>query len=91
MVDNPLTTISPPATDADGNLLLSAEEALGLLRECFAEFKLGLHELIAMSIETTNDLFEMNEYVSNEDAIQFRSKRRDWADRFEEKLTALFE
>src|SRR5712671_5689914 len=40
MVDNPLATIFPPATDADGNLLLSAEEALGLLRECFAEFKL---------------------------------------------------
>src|SRR5450631_890073 len=91
MLDTPTGTTFPPATDADGNLLLSAEEALALLRECFAEFKLGLRELIAMSIETTNDLFEMNEYVSDEDTLQFRSKRRDWASQFEEKLTGLFE
>ena len=91
MLDAPTITTFPPATDADGKLLLSAEEALALLRECFAEFKLGLHELVAMSIEQTNDLFEMNEYVSDADALLFRSKRRDWANQFEEKLTALFE
>jgi hypothetical protein len=91
MLDITTTTTFPPATDADGKLLLSAEEASELLRECFAEFRQGLHELVALSIETTNDLFEMNEYVSNEDAVQFRSKRREWADHFEQKLTALFE
>jgi hypothetical protein len=91
MLDTTTTTTFPPATDADGKLLLSAEEASELLRECFAEFRQGLHELVALSIETTNDLFEMNEYVSNEDAVQFRSKRREWADHFEQKLTALFE
>jgi len=91
MLDTSTPTAFPPASDADGNLLLTAEEAQSLLRECFVEFKLGLRELIAMSIETTNDLFEMNEYVSDEDATQFRSKRRDWASRFEERLNALFE
>ncbi len=91
MRDTPPTAIFPPATDADGNLLLSAEEALALLRECFVEFKLGMHELVAMSIETTNDLFEMNEYVSDEDALQFRSKRSDWAKQFETTLTELFD
>jgi Protein of unknown function (DUF1631) len=91
MLDTPTITSFPAATDADGKLLLSAEEALALLRECFAEFKLGLHELVAMSIEQTNDLFEMNEYVSDADALLFRSKRREWATQFEEKLTALFE
>jgi Protein of unknown function (DUF1631) len=91
MLDTTPTTTFPPATDADGKLLLSAEEAAELLRECFAEFRQGLHDLVALSIETTNDLFEMNEYVSNEDAVQFRSKRREWANHFEQKLTALFE
>jgi hypothetical protein len=91
MLDTTPTTTFPPATDADGKLLLSAEEASELLRECFAEFRQGLHDLVALSIETTNDLFEMNEYVSNEDAVQFRSKRREWANHFEQKLTALFE
>ena len=91
MLDTPPTATFPPATDADGNLVLSAEEVLALLRNGFAEFSRGLHDLVAMSIETTNDLFEMNEYVSNEDAIQFRSKRGDWTQRFDETLAALFE
>ena len=92
MLDTPTTTLTfPPATDADGKLLLSAEEANSLLRDCFAAFKLGLHELVAMSIETTNDLFEMNEYVNENDAQEFRSKRGDWVKRFERTLTDLFE
>jgi len=95
MLDTPTTTTTtltfPPATDADGNLLLCKEEAQALLRDCFAEWKDGLHELVVMSIETTNDLFEMNEYVSDADAQEFRSKRGEWVARFEQALTALFE
>jgi Protein of unknown function (DUF1631) len=91
MLDTPTPTTFPPATDADGKLLLSADDALALLRECFVEFKGGMHELVAMSLETTNDLFEMNEYVSDEDALQFRSKRSDWTRQFGETLTKLFE
>ncbi|HEY1460425.1 MAG TPA: DUF1631 family protein [Casimicrobiaceae bacterium] len=92
MLDTPTTTLTfPPATDADGKLLLSAEEANSLLRDCFAEFKLALHDPVAMSIETTNDLFEMNEYVSENDAQEFRSKRGEWVKRFEQTLTDLFE
>ena len=91
MLDTPTSATFPPATDADGKLLLSADDALALLRECFVEFKAGMHELVAMSLETTNDLFEMNEYVSDEDALQFRSKRSDWTRQFGETLGALFE
>ncbi len=92
MLDTPASTVTfPPATDADGNLMLNAEDASALLRECFAEYRQGLHELVAMSIETTNDLFEMNEYVSDKDAVEFRSKRGEWVGAFEKTLTGLFE
>jgi hypothetical protein len=92
MLDTPTTTVTfPPATDADGKLLLSAEDAKALLRECFSEYRQGLHELVVMSIETTNDLFEMNEYVSDENTLDFRSKRGEWVNTFEKTLTGLFE
>jgi hypothetical protein len=91
MPDTANTDTFPPATDPDGKLLLSAEEAQALLRECFAEFKSGLHGLVTMSIETTNDLFEMNEYVTEEGAQEFRSKRSDWIEKFDRTLTELFD
>ena len=91
MLDTPIAASFPPATDPDGNLLLGTDEAQALLRECFVEFKLGMRQLVAMSIETTNDLFEMNEYVTDEDTAQFRSKRGEWVKHFEETLTSLFE
>src|ERR1700712_3816535 len=49
-----------PATDADGKLLLSGAEADALLRECFTELSAGLMDLVQGSIDSTNDLFEMN-------------------------------
>ena len=91
MLDTPTTVTFPPATDHDGNLLLSGEQAQQLLRECFVEFRAGLHELVAMSIETTNDLFEMNEHVSDRDAQEFRSKRAEWVKVFEDTFTKLYE
>ena len=91
MPDTVNTETFPPATDSDGNLLLSAEEAQALLRECFAEFKSGLRGLVMTSIETTNDLFEMNEYVTEEAAKEFRSKRGEWVERFEATLAELFD
>jgi hypothetical protein len=91
VLDTPTTVTFPPATDHDGNLLLSREQAHGLLRECFVEFRAGLHELVEMSIETTNDLFEMNEHVSETDAQDFRSKRGEWLKLFEDTFTKLYE
>ena len=91
MLDTPTTVTFPTATDHDGNLLLTGEQAQQLLRECHAEFRSGLHELVAMSIETTNDLFEMNEHVSDKDAQEFRSKRAEWVKVFEDTFTKLYE
>ena len=87
----PTQPASSPATDADGNLLLSRDDAQALLRECFAEFKTGLTALVHVSIETTNDLFENNTFVSEADVADFRSKRGQWIERFGQTLSDLFE
>jgi len=83
-------TISPTtvtaATDEDGRLLLSAPEADALLRKCFGMIKEDLHLLVEMSIETTNDLFEANEYVKDDAALAFRQKRGEWLTRFDKAL-----
>ena len=92
MADHAPTQSSPsPATDVDGNLLLSSEEAQALLRECFAEFKTGLIALVHVSIETTNDLFDGNAFISEAEVADFRSKRGQWIERFGQALTDLFE
>jgi hypothetical protein len=87
----PEPALPSPATDADGKLLLSRDEAKGLLRECFAEFKTGLTALVHVSIETTNDLFDGNTFVSEADVADFRSKRGEWIERFARTLAELFE
>ena len=91
MADPAPTQTPAPATDADGNLLLGREETQALLRECFAEFKAGLITQVRISIETTNDLFEGNEFVSDADIVDFRSKREEWVERFGLALSELFE
>jgi len=87
--------VSPPtsaaATDADGKLLLTREEARALLRECCAQFLSSLVEVVAMSIEGTNDLFEQNKFVSDDEVMDFRNKRPEWIKRFEQTLKELFE
>ncbi|HEV8258239.1 MAG TPA: DUF1631 family protein [Casimicrobiaceae bacterium] len=91
-MSNPVSpTTSPPATDADGKLLLAPEEALALLRECYAQFESGLIDVLAMSIDGTNDLFEENRFVTDVEVADFRSKRPEWRKRFEQSLKELFE
>ena len=80
-----------PATDEDGKLLLSVPEADALLRECFALIKAQLHDLVQLSIETTNDLFEMNEFVKDDAALVFRNMRGEWLTRFDKAFNDLFE
>src|SRR6202158_5066155 len=86
----PPDTLSP-ATDEDGKLLLSVPQADALLRECFALIKAQLHDLVLQSIETTNDLFEMNEFVKEDAALRFRNMRGEWLTRFDKAFNDLFE
>jgi hypothetical protein len=83
--------ISPPGTDADGNLLLTRDEARALLRQCCAQFLSSLVEVVSTSMEGTNDLFEQNKFVSDVEVIDFRNKRAEWIKRFEQTLKDLFE
>ena len=91
MSDTAAPTTSRPATDLDGKLLLAPEEARALLRECFAQFRSGLSEVVAASIDGTNDLFEENKFVSDAEVADFRSQRPEWLKRFEQALQDLFE
>ena len=91
MPDPVSPTTSPPATDVDGKLLLAPEEAQALLRECFVKFRSGLIDVVATSIDGTNDLFEENKFVTDVEIADFRSKRPEWLKRFEQALQELFE
>ncbi|HEV2977075.1 MAG TPA: DUF1631 family protein [Casimicrobiaceae bacterium] len=82
---------SPPATDADGNLLLTRDEARALLRQCCAQFLSSLVEVVSVSIDGTNDLFEQNKFVSDDEVMDFRNKRAEWIKRFEQTLKDLIE
>jgi hypothetical protein len=91
MSDPTSPTTSPPATDADGKLLLAPEDARALLRECYAQFESGLIDALATSIDGTNDLFDENRFVTDVEVADFRSKRGEWRQRFEQSLKELFE
>ena len=91
MSDSTTPDTLSPATDEDGKLLLSAPEADALLRECFSLIKAQLHDLVKLSIETTNDLFEMNEFVKDDAALVFRNMRGEWVTRFDKAFNDLFE
>jgi hypothetical protein len=81
----------PPATDADGNLLLTPDEARALLRECCAQFQAGLVDVLTQSIDGTNDLFEQNKFVTDAEILDFRNKRGEWVNRFAQTYKDLFE
>jgi hypothetical protein len=81
----------PPATDADGKLLLGPEEVRALLRECCAQFQAGLIDVLTPSIEATNDLFEQNKFVTDAEILDFRTKRDEWVKRFAQTYKELFE
>ncbi len=65
--------------------------AHALLRECFALFHSTSTGLAKLSIETSNDLFEMDSTVTTEDVVEFKSKRREWLQKFDAALRDSFE
>lgn len=91
MADPTSSPVYPPATDADGKLVLSSEEARALLRECFAQFRSAMIDMLHTSIETTNDLFETNPHVNDADVVDFRSRRGEWVKGFDAAIQELFE
>src|SRR3954470_10729762 len=67
------------------------EDAKALLRDCFAQFAPGLLNTVRVSIDTTDDLFEVNQYVTPEDVRNFRNQREAWLERFDKAIHELFE
>src|SRR5258708_2598112 len=96
MSDTVSTLTLPPATDADGKLLLGPEEVRSLLRECCTQFQAGLIEVLTNSIDGTDDLFEDSKFderklVTDDDIFHFRAKRGEWVQRFAQTHRELFE
>jgi len=86
----------PPATDADGKLLLDPEAARALLRECCTQFQVSLVEVLTTSVDGMDDLFEDTKFderklVTDDDLLDFRAKRGEWVKRLAQVHRELFE
>ena len=64
---------------------------LALLRECFDLFHASACGVARLSIETSNDLFEMDASVTTEAVLDFKARRKEWPGAFGEALRQLFE
>jgi hypothetical protein len=83
---------APPTSPADGTPSpRQIVDGRGLLRQAFTLYLADMGELARTSIETTNDLFEMSDYVSRAEAQEFQDKRADWTKKFDSVLQDLFE
>jgi hypothetical protein len=65
--------------------------ARAILRDCFEIYHTSAIGLAKLSIETSNDLFEMDPLVTMELIFEFKSKRKDWVKKFDATLRELFE
>ncbi len=64
---------------------------LAIMRECFELFHFLSKGLAKLSIETSNDLFELDSRVTTEEVYEFKSKRTEWTEAFDAGLRELFE
>ena len=64
---------------------------LAIARECFELFHSLSTGAAKLSIETSNDLFELDARVTIEEVHEFRSKRSEWVAAFDAALRDLFE
>ncbi len=62
-----------------------------LLRGCFELFRSTVTEIAKLSIETTNDLFEMDPLVTKVEIEGFRAKRDEWVKAFDAAMREFFE
>ena len=76
------TETATPSADAPSHVIL---------HDCFELFQTTCTGLAKLSIETSNDLFEMDPRVTPEEVHEFRSKRNEWVQKFDASLRELFE
>ena len=87
-----LVAEAPAGTDGTAAVVTSSNSAShALLRGGFEIFRTTATELAKLSIDTTNDLFEMDPLVTKREIDEFRSKRSEWVQKFDAVLRELFE
>ena len=79
------TDLAPPAEPS------GAAASHAILRDAFELFHSTVTGIAKLSIETSNDLFEMDSQVTPEQILEFKSKRSEWLERFDAALRELFE
>jgi hypothetical protein len=86
-------TAAPPSSlpSASSASARPSAERQALLRQAFTLYAADFLDLARTSIETTNDLFELSDYVSRAEAQAFQDKRADWLAKFDSVLAELFE
>ena len=86
-------TAAPPSSlpSASSASARPSAERQALLRQAFTLYAADFLDLARTSIETTNDLFELSDYVSRTEAQAFQDKRADWLAKFDSVLAELFE
>lgn len=82
--------MASPAPHRGGNATFNADDAQVLLRACFAAYKAKLTEIARTSLDQASDLFDHNTYVTDDDVLDFKTRRADWQVRFAKSLDDLF-
>jgi hypothetical protein len=85
---DPLRTETVTATPAVAS---GTPASHALLRACFEIFHPTCTGLAKLSIQTSNDLFEMDPLATMEEVHDFRSRRGEWVRQFDAALRELFE
>ena len=86
-----MSASSPPPPPDAPPAARQIVDGRGLLRQAFAIYAADIAELARTSIETTNDLFELSDYVSRTEAQEYQDKRGDWLKKFDAVLLDLFD
>jgi hypothetical protein len=92
MEEPSLVAEAPAGTDGRAAVVTSGiSTSHALLREGFELVRSTAAEVAKLSIETTNDLFEMDPLVTKREIDEFRTKRSEWVQKFDAVLREFFE
>jgi len=86
--------LADPHARADDGAVIDVPRAAGpkaLLRACAKTFHARATAVARLSIDTSNDLFEMDPLVSREEIYGFKSRRKEWVAEFDKVLRELLD
>ncbi len=91
MSDPKFAPSRPVLPDRDPPADLRPDEAVAMLRACFAQYRIKLLDLVRAALEQMGDLFETQSHIPDGEIESFLKKRSEWLDRFDRTLCDLFE